>query len=84
MGVGGRGGGELTACVSVLNNYLLCPESVAVAIPPSLLELSSYDFFVFVLPVLFEEKSLYSLFRNVIPEFFFFDFLPDVGVFYKI
>ena len=31
----------------------------------------------------FEEKSLYSLFRNVIPEVVF-DFLRVVGVFYKI
>ena len=31
----------------------------------------------------FEEKSLYSLFRNVIPEVVF-DFLRVIGVFYKI
>ena len=31
----------------------------------------------------FEEKSLYSLFRNVIPEVIF-DFLREIGVFYKI
>ena len=31
----------------------------------------------------FEEKSLYSLFRNVIPEVVF-DFLREIGVFYKI
>ena len=31
----------------------------------------------------FEERSLYSLFRNVIPEIFF-DFLREIGVFYKI
>ena len=31
----------------------------------------------------FEEKSLYSLFRNVIPEIVF-DFLREIGVFYKI
>ena len=31
----------------------------------------------------FEEKSLYSLFWNVIPEIFF-DFLREIGVFYKI
>ena len=31
----------------------------------------------------FEEKSLYSLFRNVIPEIIF-DFLRELGVFYKI
>ena len=31
----------------------------------------------------FEEKSLYSLFRNVIPERIF-DFLREIGVFYKI
>ena len=31
----------------------------------------------------FEEKSLYSLFRNVIPEVFFY-FLREIGVFYKI
>ena len=30
-----------------------------------------------------EEKSLYSLFRNVIPEIFF-DFLREIGVFYKM
>ena len=30
-----------------------------------------------------EEKSLYSLFRNVIPEIIF-DFLREIGVFYKI
>ena len=30
-----------------------------------------------------EERSLYSLFRNVIPEIIF-DFLREVGVFYKI
>ena len=30
----------------------------------------------------FEEKSLYSLFRNVIPEVVF-DFLREIGVFYK-
>ena len=30
-----------------------------------------------------EEKSLYSLFLNVIPEIFF-DFLREIGVFYKI
>ena len=30
----------------------------------------------------FEEKSLYSLFRNVIPEVVF-DFLCEIGVFYK-
>ena len=29
----------------------------------------------------FEEKSLYSLFRNVIPEVAF-DFLREIGVFY--
>ena len=28
----------------------------------------------------FEERSLYSLFRNVIPEIFF-DFLREIGVF---
>ena len=31
----------------------------------------------------FEEKSLYSLSRNVIPEVAF-DFLREIGVFYKI
>ena len=31
----------------------------------------------------FEEKSLYSLFRNVIPGIIF-DFLREIGVFYKI
>ena len=31
----------------------------------------------------FEEKSLYSLFRNVIPEAVF-GFLREIGVFYKI
>ena len=31
----------------------------------------------------FEERSLYSLFRNVIPEVIF-DFLREIGVFYKI
>ena len=31
----------------------------------------------------FEEKSFYSLFRNVIPEITF-DFLREIGVFYKI
>ena len=31
----------------------------------------------------FEEKSLYSLFRNVIPEIIF-DFLREIDVFYKI
>ena len=31
----------------------------------------------------FEEKSLYSLFENVIPEKVF-DFLREIGVFYKI
>ena len=31
----------------------------------------------------FEEKSLYSLFRNVIPEVVF-DFLREIDVFYKI
>ena len=31
----------------------------------------------------FEETSLYSLFRNVIPEMIF-DFLREIGVFYKI
>ena len=31
----------------------------------------------------FEEKYLYSLFRNVIPEAFF-DFLREIGVFYKV
>ena len=31
----------------------------------------------------FEEKSLYSLFRNVISEVIF-DFLREIGVFYKI
>ena len=31
----------------------------------------------------FEEKSLLSLFRNVLPENFF-DFLREIGVFYKI
>ena len=31
----------------------------------------------------FEKKSLYSLFRNVIPEVVF-DFLREIGVFYKI
>ena len=31
----------------------------------------------------FEEKSLCSLFRNVIPEMIF-DFLREIGVFYKI
>ena len=30
----------------------------------------------------FDEKSLYSLFRNVIPEVVF-DFLREIGVFYK-
>ena len=30
-----------------------------------------------------EERSLYSLFRNVIPEIIF-DFLREIGVFYKI
>ena len=30
----------------------------------------------------FEERSLYSLFRNVIPERIF-DFLREIGVFYK-
>ena len=30
-----------------------------------------------------EEKSLYSLFRNVIPEVVF-DFLREIGVFYKV
>ena len=31
----------------------------------------------------FEERSLYSLFRNVIPEIIF-DFLREIGVFYKV
>ena len=31
----------------------------------------------------FEERSLHSLFRNVIPEIIF-DFLREIGVFYKI
>ena len=31
----------------------------------------------------FEERSLYSLFRNVNPEIIF-DFLREIGVFYKI
>ena len=31
----------------------------------------------------FEEKSLYSLFRNVIPEMILY-FLREIGVFYKI
>ena len=31
----------------------------------------------------FEERSVYSLFRNVIPEIFFY-FLREIGVFYKI
>ena len=31
----------------------------------------------------FEERTLYSLFRNVIPEIIF-DFLREIGVFYKI
>ena len=31
----------------------------------------------------FEDRSLYSLFRNVIPEIIF-DFLRGIGVFYKI
>ena len=31
----------------------------------------------------FEQKSLYSLFRNVSPEIIF-DFLREIGVFYKI
>ena len=31
----------------------------------------------------FEEKSLYSLFRDVIPEVVF-DFLREIGVFYKV
>ena len=31
----------------------------------------------------FEEKSLYSLFRNVIPEVVF-DFLREISVFYKV
>ena len=31
----------------------------------------------------FEQKSLYSLFRNVIPEIIF-DFLREIGMFYKI
>ena len=31
----------------------------------------------------FEEKSLYSLFRNVISEIIF-DFLREIGVFYEI
>ena len=31
----------------------------------------------------FEERSLHSLFRNVIPEVVF-DFLREIGVFYKI
>ena len=30
-----------------------------------------------------EQKSLYSLFRNVSPEIIF-DFLREIGVFYKI
>ena len=30
-----------------------------------------------------EEKSLYSLFRNVIPEMIF-DFLREIGMFYKV
>ena len=33
--------------------------------------------------IYFKEKSLYSLFQNVIPEITF-DFLPEIGVFYKI
>ena len=32
----------------------------------------------------FEERSLYSLFWNVFPEFFVFLFLREIGVFYKI
>ena len=32
----------------------------------------------------FEERSLYSLFRNVIPEEVIFDFLREIGVFYKL
>ena len=31
----------------------------------------------------FEEKSLYSLFRNVSPEKLF-DYLKDIGMFYKV
>ena len=31
----------------------------------------------------FEERSLYSLFQNVIPEIIF-DFLREIGVFYKM
>ena len=31
----------------------------------------------------FEKRSLFSLFRNVIPEVIF-DFLREIGVFYKI
>ena len=31
----------------------------------------------------FEEKSLYSLFRNMIPEVVF-DFLREIGVLYKV
>ena len=31
----------------------------------------------------FEERSLYSVFRNVIPEIIF-DFLREIGMFYKI
>ena len=31
----------------------------------------------------FEQKSLYSLFRNVSPEIIF-DFLREIGLFYKI
>ena len=31
----------------------------------------------------FEEKSLYSIFRNKIPEVVF-DFLCEIGVFYKV
>ena len=32
----------------------------------------------------FEERSLYSLFQNVVPDFFVVDFLREIGVFYKI
>ena len=32
----------------------------------------------------FEERSLYSLFRNVIPEFLCVDLLLEIGLFYKI
>ena len=32
----------------------------------------------------FEERALYSLIRSMVPEMFFFYFLREIGVFYKV